>query len=309
MLGFGLVRLRIGCLLVGLLAAARLVALSADGRWPSLDAQLHAAAAPKGSALETLIAANQDFSVLRPEELDDDIPLPLWLRVHWRRAHPEGVYSARDPAGGYPLALREAYEWMRSHPDLEPGGPSASSAREPEPETPSSAKIAGIGSNLRISGAQLGSRAESDIRIDPWHQARVVAAANGSGPQAMFYSTNFGASWGQSSLPLQPGDAFHSDPAVEWTSDGTAWSTTIGIDRDVTTLELRAYRSIDGGATWSFDATFSGLSTVADKELIWVDHSALSPYQDQLYAIWHDNFATMVARRTGPGGRGRRRCR
>ena len=26
-------------------------------------------------------------------------------------------------------------------------------------------------------------------------------------------------------LPLASGDSFHSDPTVEWTSDGTAWSS------------------------------------------------------------------------------------
>src|SRR4051812_28688088 len=74
--------------------------------WPSLDQQLTADAVPSGSALSRLIAANQDFSILRPEEAKDKIRIPLWLRVAWRKAHPEQAYPGDDPTGGYPLVLK-----------------------------------------------------------------------------------------------------------------------------------------------------------------------------------------------------------
>ncbi|HEY9422649.1 MAG TPA: hypothetical protein VIW92_14630, partial [Thermoanaerobaculia bacterium] len=80
--------------------------------WPTLADQLRAGAVEPRSALAALIAANQDFSLLRPEEAKDKIRIPLWLRVLWRRAHPEMVYSASDPTGGYPLVLKEVHEWM-----------------------------------------------------------------------------------------------------------------------------------------------------------------------------------------------------
>jgi hypothetical protein len=75
------------------------------------------------------------------------------------------------------------------------------------------------------------------------------------------YSIDSGATWGQTTLPLATGDAFHSDPTVDWTSNGTAWSTTIGINSTGTTLKIRAYLSTDGGATWALDNTFSGAQT------------------------------------------------
>ena len=90
-------------------------------QWPSLQEQLDTAKAPQDSALEKLIKDNQDFHLLRPEEANDKIGLPLWLRVHWRKQHPEGVYSASDPTGGYPRVLKNIYTWMLLHQDLKGG--------------------------------------------------------------------------------------------------------------------------------------------------------------------------------------------
>jgi hypothetical protein len=264
--------------------------------WPTLDQQLRAGGVTPHSALEALIAANQDFSLLRPEEAKDKLGIPPWLRVLWRRAHQEMVYSAKDPTGGYPLVLREIYEWLVTHQDLVPGTPE----KDTEPE-----RAATVTGELRISGAQTTPRSESDIRVNYWDPMKIIAASNnisGSGSQAQFYSTNGGSIWGQTFLPLQFSDAFHSDPTVDWTSDGTAWSTTIGINLSLTALQLRAYKSIDNGATWTFDATFSGTQTAADKEIMWVDHSAASPFKDTLYVIWHNGAPAFMNRRTGPAG-------
>jgi hypothetical protein len=87
-------------------------------KWPSLNAQLEAAKAVPGSALAQLIRDNQNFDMLRPEEAHDDLPLPPWLRVHWRKCHPDADYSG--PSGGYPLVLHELYQWMLRHQDFVP---------------------------------------------------------------------------------------------------------------------------------------------------------------------------------------------
>jgi hypothetical protein len=89
--------------------------------WPSADEQLSAAKVVRGSALEQLIRENQDFQMLRPEEADDQVGLPPWLRVYWRKAHPEGKYSPGDPSGGYPRALKRSYRWMLRHQNLRAG--------------------------------------------------------------------------------------------------------------------------------------------------------------------------------------------
>jgi hypothetical protein len=273
--------------------------------WPALAEQLRADAVIPHSALEALIAAHQDFSLLRPEEVHDKIPVPLWLRVIWRQAHPEGNYSAADPTGGYPLVLKEVHEWMLSHQSLVPGPPDREATPEEDDAVAAPVKSAIVAGEKRISGVQTAPRSESDIRVNYWNPLKIISASNnisGSGSQAQFYSTDGGTTWGQSSLPLQTGDAFHSDPTVEWTSDGTAWSTTIGINSSGTSLHMRAYKSTDNGATWTFDATFSAAQSGTDKQIIWVDHSATSPFKDNLYAIWHNGNPAFMNRRTGPAG-------
>jgi hypothetical protein len=290
-----------------LIVLAALMAFSSTGveaatfPWPSLTGQLQADRVASRSALAALITANQDFSLLRPEEAKDTIPVPLWLRVYWRKAHPEGNYSGADPTGGYPHVLKEIHEWMVSHQDLVPGLGDADALPEEDEELPS--KAASVSGEKRISGAQTGARSESDIRVNYWDPMKIIGASNnisGSGLQAQFYSTDGGATWGQTNLPLQGSDSFHSDPTVDWTSDGTAWSTTIGIAGN--TLQMRFYKSTDNGATWTFDATFSGSQTSADKQLMWVDHSATSPFKDNIYTIWHNGNPAYMNRRTGPAG-------
>jgi hypothetical protein len=276
---------------------------SKQPNWPTLRDQLAVDNIAPNSALGRLVAANQDFSILRPEEAKDLIRVPLWLRVLWRKSHPEMAYPADDPTGGYPFVLKEVNEWMVSHPDLVPGPGRGESAEEMEKE----GEIRSATETLeqRISGAQTAPRSESDIRINFWDPSKIIGASNnisGTGVQAQFFSTNGGTTWGQSTLSLQPGDAFHSDPTVDWTSDGTAWSTTIGINSGGNVLHMRAYKSTDNGATWTFDNTFSAAQTSTDKQIMWTDHSNSSPFKDNIYVIWHNGTPAFMNRRTGPAG-------
>jgi hypothetical protein len=274
------------------------------GGWPSLPQQLSDAKVRPGTALEALIRAHQDFALLRLDEIGDQRGLPPWLRVWWRKAHPEIKYSAEDPTGGYPLVLKEILEWMVTHQDLQPG-----MGREPGEEerqaqrwiewllSPSSL----ITGEQRISPALNSPHSESDIRINFFDPNKIISGSNnvgGTGQQAMFYSINGGASWNQTNLALVTGDSFHSDPTVDWTSDGRAWSSTLGINASVTVLRLRNYFSSDNGATWTFEATASGTQSSVDKQMVWVDHSSTSPYFNQMYAIWHNGAPAYMNRRT-----------
>ena len=81
------------CVAVTCLLSA-FAASAANPHWPSLDEQLAKAKAKKGSALEKLIKDNQDFSKLRDDEADQRAGVPPWLKVFWRKGHPEGTYSA-----------------------------------------------------------------------------------------------------------------------------------------------------------------------------------------------------------------------
>jgi hypothetical protein len=89
-------------------------------QWPSVDEQLRDAGVVHGSALEQLVRDNQDFELLHPDEANDGLPLPPWLRVHWRKLNPDEVPEADSPAAAYPYpdVLDSVYEWMRIHQDL-----------------------------------------------------------------------------------------------------------------------------------------------------------------------------------------------
>jgi hypothetical protein len=279
-------------------------AQQSPGGWPSIQQQLDASKVAPGSALELLIRANQDFTQLREDESRDQRALPPWLRVWWRKAHPEGKYSAADPTGGYPLVLKEILEWMMTHQDLRPGMGKEPAGEEEEEKTWVErlfAPNATITGEQRISGGLNSPRSESDIRINFFDPAKILSGSNNigsTGQQAIFYSTNSGANWGQTTLALVTGDSFHSDPTVEWTSDGRGWSSTLGINSSATVLRLRNYFTSDNGATWTFEGTASGTQTAVDKQMVWVDHSPTSPYFNQMYAIWHNNAPAYMNRRT-----------
>jgi len=299
--------------------AAAIVALAGMARAerpdgiPSVDEQLRRHGVAKGSAFEKLIRENQDFELLRPGETSPTDRVPAWMKVWWRKEHPEATYSPDDPTGGYPHVLKEILEWMESHQDLRPGNP--------EQDIPPSwfdfftstdgrtalahslnPFAASIGTNTRISGAMSASRSESDIRVNYWNTQKIIGASNNisaSGFQAQFYSTDGGTTWGQTVLPNPQGDGSDSDPTVDWRSDGSAWSTTLGITGS--TLRLRVFKSTDSGATWSYDATPSGSQTNVDKQMMWVDHSGSSTYKDNIYAIWHNGNPVFMSRRNASG--------
>jgi hypothetical protein len=88
---------------------------------PTISAQIESAKAPKGSALEKLIRANQDFELLHPEEFEDDYPIPLWLRVAWRKQHPDVQLPAKNAGAAYPEVLSQVYQRMVANPN-EPWG-------------------------------------------------------------------------------------------------------------------------------------------------------------------------------------------
>jgi hypothetical protein len=303
---------------VSLLASPIASAQGSSNRFPALADQLKAARVTPGSELDKLIRANQDFAKLKTRDTNDRI-VPPWLKVFWQKGHPEVNYdNPNDPTGGYPLVLKEVYEWLMTHQDLKPGHPDASLSPGREfgdRDDDEDEELAGIpharrisalggtaGTNVRTSGAQTVSRSESDIRVNYWNPLKIIAASNnigGSGTQGQYYSSDGGVTWGQTSLPLASGDSFHSDPTVDWSSDGTAWSTTMGINGNV--LKVQSYRSSNGGATWIFDGTISGSQTNTDKQMQWIDHSGSSPYANNNYVIWHNGNPAFMNRRTSSG--------
>jgi hypothetical protein len=161
-----------------------------------------------------------------------------------------------------------------------------------------------MATNVRLSGAQAGQRSECDIRLNYSNPLQIVGSCNSTNTNnEQFYSADGWSTWSQSTLPTVTGDTSQGDPAVDWTSDGTAWSLQVGIG--LTGNVIRSFKSTDSAhATWIFDATLSGTQTNVDKPVLWVDHSPTSTYQDNLYALWWTptDGATYLARRAGPSG-------
>lgn len=162
--------------------------------------------------------------------------------------------------------------------------------------------------NVRISGTQTFPFSETDVRVNFFQPCKIIAAANEievaeeQVHQGQFFSHDGGQTWGQSKLPLGPGDDLQADPTVEWTSDGTAWAACIGYDFSQANLRLRTFKSADGGITWTYDSDASGDHTNADRDRMWVDHSSTSPFKDNMYTTWHNNAPVYVNRRAGLSG-------
>ena len=98
-----------------------------------MNEQLNDARVRRGTELERLIRDNQDFDLLHPDEADDGLPIPLWLRVQWRKQHPEDVPPADSPAAPYPYpdVLDSIYEWMQLHQDLPRWSPEGEKGSRP----------------------------------------------------------------------------------------------------------------------------------------------------------------------------------
>lgn len=162
-------------------------------------------------------------------------------------------------------------KWMVAHQDFEvppqsPPGRSCAAA---------ATAVATVGSNINISNVS-ERHSESFVAVDYNDPGHLVASSNnitGSGRLKQFYSSNGGQSWNTTELPLDDGASFHSDPAVAWAPDGTAWAQRSA------SAALRSrcrYKSVDRGATWSFVATVS-TGNNNDKELVWIYTHDTSP--------------------------------
>ncbi len=269
--------------------------------WPTLEQQLNKTykgfKVGKNTVLENLIKENQEFSMLRADEMNDRRNLPPWIRVWWRKQHPELIYSGDDPTGGYPLVLKEILEWMVTHQDLQRGPGVSGGLGGAKIDNPILSEA--VVNNLRISGAQTVARSESSISVNYFDSQKILAGSNNitsGGQQGMYRSTDGGNTWSQGLLPFATGDTSHSDPTADWTSNGKAWTSTLGIVGGA--LRLRHYFSTDNGATWTLDATPSGTQTSVDKQMTWVDKSPTSPFKDRQYQFWHNGTPGFVNRRT-----------
>jgi hypothetical protein len=105
---------------------------------PTVAEQIKKAGVPATSALAKLISENQDLELLHPDELNDEYPAPLWLRVAWRKQNPQVPMPSRNPGAAYPEILSQIYKRMVANPDQPwgPNAPTTTPGTAPSPTTP-----------------------------------------------------------------------------------------------------------------------------------------------------------------------------
>ena len=98
---------------------------------PTVNDQVKQSGASAQSELAKMIRANQDFELLQDEEFEDEFPIPPWLRVAWRKQHPEVQLPAKHPGAVYPEVLSQVYKRMKANPNEDWGTVSSREGTEP----------------------------------------------------------------------------------------------------------------------------------------------------------------------------------
>jgi hypothetical protein len=159
---------------------------------------------------------------------------------------------------------------------------------------------------------------ETSIAQDPKHPSHLVGSSNdyrrGDANCYAYYSSDGGRSWQDSTPPMgfTRGDAFGGfarqywqaggDTSVAWDTKGNAYLSCqmfkrgqpVSNDVDQSSA-FYVFRSTgSGGASWNFparpvaelnDAAGTG-AALLDKQLMTVDDTVGSPYQDRIYVTW-----------------------
>jgi len=249
----------------------------------------------------------EDLELLAPNEAELDDLTPAFFRVGMRRNWTSLPRSgpAQYPLHAYPtfLAMFGGFQVDGAlYTRVRRVGDRLLLVREPEaPETGAGdgPGIDAVQGEVRIT-APAGA-AESAIKIHPADTSRVIAGSNGpGGGQKMWYSSDGGSSWTQSSLPL---GGTNGDPAVEWSSSGQyAYTTTLG-NCSFFGCAVWFYRSADNGQTWtSLESITPGsprrqiVASNGDREYIHVDKSPSSPFKDRIYVFFHQSNIMKIAR-------------
>lgn len=133
---------------------------------------------------------------------------------------------------------------------------------------------------------------ETTIEFHPTNPNIVIAGSNGVGGQRMSFSSNGGATWGNSgALPNTC-----CDPSIEWTPLGDiALTATLGGNCG-SGFCTQVFWSFNNGQNWQGPVNVSTDSS--DKEFIHMDKSPASPFLGRAYLTWHQGNVMMFARST-----------
>jgi hypothetical protein len=238
---------------------------------------------------------------------------------------------------GIPKIIFQFHErWKQLHPEA---------AKRYYPAEPAAVEIApgaDAGKSLRAStaAATVGAnhnaaynfaipptdyQGEIQVAVNPNNPNQIVAAANtwdemggacGTyGLQAVFYSSDGGATWGYTCPPDGPayglncaalgGGTFGSDPAVAWNSNNEVFLNHMLLCYNGSYhYAIVVARSADGGATWSAQGIVKNnwaTTTLEDKNLYAIDNNAGSPFFGRHYACWDRSNNEKIAYSTDNG--------
>src|SRR5207253_537660 len=139
--------------------------------------------------------------------------------------------------------------------------------------------------NVNVTNDSTTWHSEVAVAIDPSNASNVISASNRTNAQGQYRSADGGQSWSTVSLPLVSPDIDHTDPAVAWTSSGTAWTAVVG--ENGSSSLIRVYKSTNKGASWqNAGAVSTGIDN--DKDNLWIDTAPSSPFRDQIYVVWDE---------------------
>ncbi len=271
---------------------------------------------PKLKTLEKQLAGNMD----RPEVVDRYLQyLPIspleYLQIDMQTRH----YEIAIPRYLFEWHLR----WIHFHEaearaiygDTYVDSALAGVPVETEGEGNGLATRTTVGTNRNVAStftpAPETFQGEIQVVVNPNNSNQIVAAANtwdtmggacAGGIQAIFYSSDGGATWGYTCAPGQSaysglscsGTVYGSDPALYWDDSNNVYINHMLIcavgSNNYTSMVVA--RSTNGGATWSGRGVVKnswGTSNFEDKNFFVIDNNSSSPYHGRQYTCWDRN--------------------
>ena len=178
-----------------------------------------------------------------------------------------------------------------------------------------------IGTNRNVAStfnpAPETFQGEIQVAVNPNNPNQIVAAANtwdtmggacAGGIQAIFYSSDGGATWGYTCAPGQSaypslscnGTVFGSDPALSWDDSNNVYLNHMLICAvgNNNAVAMVVARSTNGGASWSGHGVVKnswGTQNFEDKNFFAIDNNPSSPFYGRQYTCWdRDNNEKMA---------------
>ena len=182
-------------------------------------------------------------------------------------------------------------------------------------------KAVTVGTNRDVASTATPAPTDYDgeiqIAVNPHNLNQMVAAANTFGSsaacnnqatQAIFYSSDGGATWNHTCAPSNnvmalgtcTGTIFGSDPAVTWNDSNEVFLNYMLLCGTATTTKYSMVlaRSADGGATWVKQGIIKNswaTTTGEDKNFYAIDTTPTSPFYGRHYTCWdRDNNEKMA---------------